>query len=76
MEVSVFKTSFKKQKPDYKRSDNEKFRESLITYLNTVKSISHDAFGNLVLQTLHKMTPTKQKHIRDNQSLFMDKDIH
>ena len=37
MGVSVFKTSFKKQKPkiviyrDYKRVDNEKFREILIT---------------------------------------------
>ena len=41
--VSVFKTSFKKQKPkivtyrDYKRLDNEKFRESLITYFSTGK---------------------------------------
>ena len=61
MVVSVFKTSFKKQKPDYKRFDNEKFRESLITYFSTVKNISHDAFGNLVLQTLDKVTPIKQK---------------
>lgn len=41
--VSVFKTSLKKQKPkivtyrDYKRLDNEKFRESLITYFSTGK---------------------------------------
>ena len=72
MVVSVFKTSFKKQKPkivtyrDYKRFDNEKFRESLINYLRTGKNISYDAFENLV----------KQKHIRDNQSPFMNKDIH
>ena len=38
--VSVFKTSFKKQKPkivtyrDYRRFDNEKFRESPITYFS------------------------------------------
>ena len=75
MVVSVFKTSFKKQKPDYKRFDNEKFRESLITYFSTVKNISHDAFGNLVLQTLDKVTPIKQKYIRGNQSPFMDKDL-
>ena len=66
MVVSVFKTSFKKQKPkivtyrDYKRFDNEKFRENLITYLKSID----------------KMTPVKQKHIRGNQSPFMNKDIH
>ena len=67
MVVSVFKISFKKEKPkivtyrDYKRFDNEKFRESLITYLSTGKNIS---------------VPIKQKHIRGNQSPFMNKDIH
>ena len=82
MVVSVFKTSFKKQKPkivtyrDYKRFDNETFRESPITYLSTGKNISYDAFENLVLQTLDKMAPIKQKHIRGNQSPFMNKDIH
>ena len=81
MVVSVFKTSFKKQKPkivtyrDYKRFDNEKFRESLITCFSTGKNISYDAFENLVLQTLDKMAPIK-KHIRGNQSSFMNKDIH
>ena len=82
MVVSVFKTSFKKQKPkivtyrDYKRFDNEKFRESLITCFSTGKNISYNAFENLVLQTLGKMASVKQKHIRDNKSLFMNKDIH
>ena len=28
------------------------------------------------MQTLGKMTPIKQKHIRGNQSPFMNKDIH
>ena len=82
MVVSVFKTSFKKQKPkivtyrDYKYFDNEKFRESLITCFSTGKNISYDTFENLVLQTLGKMAPIKQKHIRGNQSPFMNKDIH
>ena len=82
MVVSIFKTSFKQQKPkivtyrDYKRFDSEKFRESLITYLSTGKNISYDAFENIVLQTLDKMTPMKQKNIRGNQSPFMNKDIH
>ena len=82
MVVSVFKTSFKKQKPkivtyrDYKHFDNENIKESLITYLSTAKNISYDAFENLVLQTLDKMAPIKQKHIRGNQSPFMNKDIH
>ena len=82
MVVSGFKISFKKEKPkivtyrDYKRFDNEKFRESLITYLSTGKNISYDTFENLVLQTLDKMAPIKQKHIRGNQSPFMNKDIH
>ena len=81
MVFSVFKTSFKKQKPkivtyrDYKRFDNEKFRESLITCFSTGKNLSYDAFENLVLQTLDKMAPIK-KHIRGNQSSFMNKDIH
>ena len=82
MVVFVFKTSFKKQKSkivtyrDYKRLDNEKFRESLITYFSTGKNISYNAIENLVLHTLDKMAPIKQKHIRGNQSLFMNKDIH
>ena len=55
MVVSVFKTSFNKQKPevvtyrDYIRFDNEKFIDSLITCFSTGKSISYDAFENLVL---------------------------
>ena len=31
---------------------------------------------NLVLQSLGKMAPIKQKHIRGNQSSFTNKDIH
>ena len=52
MVVSVFKTSFKKQKPkivtyrDYKYFDNEKFRESLITCFSTGINISYDTFEN------------------------------
>ena len=63
MVVSVFKTSFKKQKPkivtyrDYKCFDNEKFRESLLIM---DKNISYDTFENLILQTLGKMAPIKQ----------------
>ena len=82
MVVSVFKTSFKKQKSkivtyrDYKRFDNEKFKESLITCFSKGKNISYDAFENLVLQALGKMAPIKQKHIRGNQSPVVNKDIH
>ena len=82
MVVSVFKTSFKNQKPkivtyrDYKRFDNEKFRESLITCFSTGKNISYDAFEKLVLKALGKLAPIKQKHIRENQSPFMNNDIH
>ena len=61
---------------DYKCFDNEKFRESLLTCFSTGKNISYDAFENLLLQTLGKMAPTKQKYIRGNQSPFMNKDIH
>ena len=81
MVVSVFKRSLKKQKPkgitnrNYKRFDNEKFRESLINCFSTGKNISYDAFENLVLQTLDKMAQIKQKHIRGNQSPFMKTDI-
>ena len=72
MVVSVFKTSFQKQKPniftylDYRHFDNEKFRESLITCFSTGKNISYNAFENLVLQTLGEMAPIKQKPIRGN----------
>ena len=82
MVVSVFKTTFKKQKlkiatyRDYKRFDNEKFRESLITHFNTTKNISYEAFENLVLLTLDKMAPIKRKYMRNKQSSFMNKDIH
>ena len=35
-------------------------------YFNTTKNISYDAFGNLALHTLDKVTPIKQKYIRGN----------
>ena len=82
MVVSVFKISFKKQKPklvthrDYKRFDNENFKESLITYFNSAKNISCDPFEKLVSHTLYKMTPRKQKYIRGNQSPFTNKEKH
>ena len=44
-------------------------------FFSTTKKISYDAFKNLVLQTLVKMAPIKQKHIRGDQSFFMNKDI-
>ena len=81
MVASVSKTSFKEQKPkivtycDYKHFDNEKFRESLITYFSMGKNISYDAFKNLVLHTSDKMAPIKEKHIEGNQSPFMNKQI-
>ena len=59
-----------------KNSDNEKFRENLITCFSTGKDISYDVFENLVLQMLGKMAPIKPKHIRGNQSSFMNKDTH
>ena len=40
------------------------------------KNISYDAFENLVFQILDKMAPIKQKHIRGNQSPFMNKNIN
>ena len=64
---SVFKTSFIKEKSkivtyrDYKRFDDETFRESLITCFSAGKNISYGAFENLVLRTLDKMAPIKQK---------------
>ena len=60
---------------DYKRFDNEKFRESLLTFFNTAKNISYDAFRNLRLHTLAKTAPVKQKGIRGSQPPFMNKDI-
>ena len=38
--------------------------------------MSDDAFENLVLHTLDKVAPINQKHIRGNQSHFINKDIH
>ena len=66
MTVSVFKASFKKQKPkivtyrDYKRFDNEKFGESLITYFSTGKNISYDASENLQNGTNKTKTHQRQ----------------
>ena len=60
----------------HKRFDNEKLRESLVTYFTTGKNISYDVFENLVLFTFDKMAPIKQKHICGNQSPLMNKDIH
>ena len=70
--VSVFQTNLKKQKlkivtyHDYKCFDNEKFRESLITYFNTAKNVPYDAFENLVLHTLDKLEPIAQKRIQSS----------
>ena len=80
--VSVFKTTVKKQKSkivthrDYKRFDYENLRESRITYSSTAKSIAYEAFENLVLHTLDKMAPIKQKYIRGNQSPFINRGVH
>ena len=70
MVVSVFKTSFKKKKlkivtyPDYKRFDNEKFKESLITCFNTGKSISYDAFfANLTRSGTNKTKTRKRQTV-------------
>ena len=82
MVVSVFQTNFKKQKPKivtyraYKRFDDEKFRESLITYFSVGKNITYNAFENLVFHILDKIVPMKQKYIKCNQSPFLNKDIH
>ena len=61
---------------DFECFDNAKFRESLISYFGVLKNISYDAFENLVLHTLDKIASMKQKHIRGNQSPFMNKEIH
>ena len=67
MVVSVFKTSFKKQKPkivtyrNYKRFDNEKFRESVIIYFSTDKNTSHDTFENLASANLRQNGTNKTK---------------
>ena len=77
--VSVFKTSFKERKPkivpycDYKRFGNKEFRELFITCLSTEKNISYNAFKNLVLQTLAKMTPKahqKQKVVHNFNTFY------
>ena len=55
MAISVFKQALKKPKivtnRDYKRFNNEKFSESLVTYFITAKNISHSTFEILVLHT-------------------------
>ena len=67
---SVYKTSLEKQKP--KRFDNEKIKESLITFNNfsTTKNMSYHAFEKLILYTINKMAPIKQKFIRGKQPRF------
>ena len=47
-----------------------------ITYFNTTKNTSFDAFENSILHTIDKIAPIKQKHIRDNHSPFMNKVIY
>ena len=65
MVVSVFKTSFREEKPkiviyrDYKHFDNEKFSEGLITCFSTGKNVLYNPFENLALQILDKMAPIK-----------------
>ena len=79
--ITMLKSNFEKQEPrvikyrDYRNFSNELFHNVLVQELST-KDVSTDNFSgfqNTVFDILNKQAPLKEKHIRRNNSPFLDK---
>ena len=82
MTITIMKTFFTKKKPeivtygDYKHFSNISFRNELSAQLCNIdiNNIDYQEFDNIVVNTLNKYAPIKQKYIRANEAPFMNKE--
>ena len=80
---TVLKTYFVKQKPriiryrDFKHFENASFRSDLLRELSSgdLQSNDYDKFKFLVSNVLDRHAPMKERHVRCNQSPFINKNI-
>ena len=80
---TVLKMYFTKHKPriiryrDFKNFDNTSFRDDLLRELSNgdLQPNDFDRFKFLVINVLNSHAPMKEKHVRCNQSPFMNKEI-
>ena len=81
MVVTVLRKTFQRAQPkvvsyrDYKNFDNELFKSSLQNVLNEIGRPDYIKFEEVILETLNKHAPVKQKTIRDNHALYMTKGL-
>ena len=74
MVVTVLRKTFQRTQPkvfsykDYKNFDNELFKSSLQNALNEVNRPDYIKFEEVLLETLNKHAPVKQKTIRGNHA--------
>ena len=82
--VTVLKTFYKKLVPkvikyrDFKNFSNQVFRDELYRELycnDTLRNISFENFHKISVDILEKHAPIKKKHLRNNHSDFITKDI-
>ena len=79
--VTMLKSKFKKQEPqiisyrDFKKFSNETFQNLLTTKLplQNVNHSNYKSFQGIVRNLIDKNVPIKKKHIRKNNSAFIDK---
>ena len=79
--ITVMKSYYPKQPPlvklyrDYKNFDEAHFRNELLKELYNVHhgKLSYDTFEEIVVRLLNYYAPIKERHIRANNSPFMNK---
>ena len=81
MVVTVLRKKFQRAQPkvvsyrDYKNFDNELFKSSLQNALNEINRHDYTKFEEVLLQTLNKHAPVKQKTIRGNHAPYMTRGL-
>ena len=83
MTITVLRSFFQKQSPstiryrDYKNFDLEIFRAELVASLNTFngREMNYEMFEEIFLQITNKHAPLKEKSLRANNALFMNKTL-
>ena len=78
---SVLKICFEKKRPiivnyrDYKRFDNTKFREKVLVKFseNDNISVENQNYKETIRKIIDELVPLKEKHLRNNDAMFMNK---
>ena len=86
MTVTVLKTTFPKVKPkiilyrNYKKNSNYDFREEIIPLVDKLDfgevDKTFESFQRICINTLDKHAPKKQRHVRANQSPFINNKLN